>query len=82
MLRRIAILCALWVLPASGQDGLLGTWEHSQDGGLYLETRRADVPPFSTTRWRAKLPIAATFREEGTGLLITNRRSILGLGRY
>ena len=32
MLRRIAILCALWALPASGQDGLLGTWEHSQYG--------------------------------------------------
>ena len=32
MLRRIAILCALWTLPAAGQDELLGTWEHSQDG--------------------------------------------------
>ena len=32
MLRRITILCALWALPADGQDGLLGTWEHSQDG--------------------------------------------------
>ena len=32
MLRRTAILCALWTLPAAGQDGLLGTWEHSQDG--------------------------------------------------
>ena len=32
MLRYTVILCALWVLPADGQDGLLGTWEHSQDG--------------------------------------------------
>ena len=32
MLLRIAILCVLWALPAAGQDGLLGTWEHSQDG--------------------------------------------------
>ena len=32
MLSRTAILCALWTLPAAGQDGLLGTWEHSQDG--------------------------------------------------
>lgn len=32
MLRRIAILYALWALPAAAQDGLLGTWEHSQEG--------------------------------------------------
>ena len=32
MLRRIAILCALWALPAAAQDELLGTWEHSQEG--------------------------------------------------
>lgn len=32
MLRRIAILCVLWALPVAGQNGLLGTWEHSQDG--------------------------------------------------
>ena len=32
MLRYTVILCALWALPADGQDGLLGTWEHSQDG--------------------------------------------------
>ena len=32
MLLRIAILCTLCVLPAAGQDGLLGTWEHSQEG--------------------------------------------------
>ena len=31
MLRRTAILCALWTLPAAGQDELLGTWEHSQN---------------------------------------------------
>lgn len=32
MLLRIAILCILWVLPTAAQDGLLGTWEHSQEG--------------------------------------------------
>ena len=32
MLRRITILCALWALPAAGQDGLLDTWEYRQDG--------------------------------------------------
>ena len=32
MLLRIAILGILWALPTAAQDGLLGTWEHSQEG--------------------------------------------------
>ena len=32
MLRYTVILYALWALPVAGQNGLPGTWEHSQDG--------------------------------------------------
>ena len=72
MLRRIAILCVLWALPAAGQNGLLGTWEHSQDGietpiftwkhnELTLENATVfyDTLAGQSTR-------RATFREDGT----------------
>ena len=72
MLRYTVILCALWALPAAGQNGLLGTWEHSQDGietpvftwkhnELILENATVfyDTLAGQSTR-------RATFREDGT----------------
>ena len=72
MLRHTAILCVLWTLPAAGQNGLLGTWEHSQDGietpvftwkhnELTLENATVfyDTLAGQSTR-------RATFREDGT----------------
>ena len=78
MLRRIAILCVLWTLPAAGQDELLGTWEHSQDGietpvftwkhdELTLENATVfyDTLAGQATR-RVTFREDGTFREEGT----------------
>ena len=72
MLRYAVILCALWALPVAGQNGLLGTWEHSQDGietpvftwkhdELTLENATVfyDTLAGQSTR-------RATFREDGT----------------
>ena len=72
MLRYTVILCALWALPAAGQNGLPGTWEHSQDGietpiftwkhnELTLENATVfyDTLAGQSTR-------RATFREDGT----------------
>ena len=81
MLRRIAILCALWALPASGQDGLLGTWEHSQDGietpvftWKHDERTLENATVFYDTlagqaTYRVTFREDGTFREEGTGRL-------------
>lgn len=72
MLRYTVILCALWALPAAGQNGLLGTWEHSQDGietpiftwkhkELTLENATVFYDTLSGQSTRR-----ATFREDGT----------------
>ena len=72
MLRYTVILCALWALPADGQDGLLGTWEHSQEGietpvftwkhnELTLENSTVFYDTLAGQSIRR-----ATFREDGT----------------
>lgn len=72
MLRRIAILCVLWALPVAGQNGLLGTWEHSQDGietpvftWKHNELTLEDATVFYDTL-AGQSTRCATFKEDGT----------------
>ncbi len=76
MLRLTAIICALWALPAAGQDGLLGTWERSQDGieQLTVFWENIDDPDEATIENATVLYDTLdgqstrrwTFREDGT----------------
>jgi len=72
MLRCTVILCALWALPAAGQNGLLGTWEHSQDGietpiftWKHNELTLENATVFYDTL-AGQFTRRATFREDGT----------------
>ena len=72
MLRYTVILCALWALPADGQDGLLGTWEHSQDGietpvftWKHNELTLENATVFYDTLAGQSIR-CATFKEDGT----------------
>ena len=72
MLRYTVILCALWALPADGQDGLLGTWEHSQDGieSPVLTWKHNELTLENATVFYDTLvgqfTRRATFKEDGT----------------
>ncbi|MCE2448565.1 MAG: hypothetical protein J4F35_09335 [Candidatus Latescibacteria bacterium] len=72
MLRYTVMLCALWALPADGQDGLLGTWEHSQDGietpvftWKHNELTLEDATVFYDTLAGQSIR-RATFKKDGT----------------
>ena len=85
MLLRIAILCILWVLPTAAQDGLLGTWEHSQEGiegfrftwidTLEKKTFENATVFYDTVAGQASRRV--TFREDGTAHLNSVRVSDL-----
>ena len=85
MLLRIAILCILWVLPAAGQDGLLGTWEHSQEGiegfrFTWIDTVKKKTFENATVFYDTVAGQASrrvTFREDGTAHLNSVRVSDL-----
>lgn len=83
MLLRIAILCILWVLPTAAQDGLLGTWEHSQEGiegfrftwidTLEKKTFENATVFYDTVAGQASRRV--TFREDGSAHLNSVRVS-------
>ncbi len=85
MLLRIAILCILWALPTAAQDGLLGTWEHSQEGiegfrftwtdTLEKKTFENATVFYDTVAGQASRRV--TFREDGTAHLNSVRISDL-----
>ena len=85
MLLRIAILCILWALPTAAQDGLLGTWEHSQEGiegfrftwidTLEKKTFENATVFYDTVAGQASRRV--TFREDGAAHLNSVRVSDL-----
>lgn len=85
MLLRIAILCILWVLPATSQDGLLGTWEHSQEGiegfrFTWIDTLKKKTFENATVFYdtvAGQSSRRVTFREDGTAHLNSVRVSDL-----
>lgn len=85
MLLRIAILCILWALPTAAQDGLLGTWEHSQEGiegfrFTWIDTLKKKTFENATVFYDTVAGQASrrvTFREDGTAHLNSVRVSDL-----
>ena len=85
LLRIAAILCILWALPTAAQDGLLGTWEHSQEGiegfrftwidTLEKKTFENATVFYDTVAGQASRRV--TFREDGTAHLNSMRVSDL-----
>ena len=85
MILRIATLCILWVLPTAAQDGLLGTWEHSQEGiegfrFTWIDTLKKKTFENATVFYdtvAGQSSRRVTFREDGTAHLNSVRVSDL-----